>query len=59
MSANGQTKAPANQYTEKIGLGEKIAYGCEDLASSPFIKLDKIYPQVMKELEEREQSGKL
>ena len=25
----------------------------------PFIKLDKIYPQVMKELEEREQSGKL
>lgn len=25
MSANGQTKAPANQYTEKNGVGEKIA----------------------------------
>ena len=39
MSANGQTKAPANQYTEKIGLGEKIAYGGGDLASNLILAL--------------------
>ena len=42
MSANGQTKAPANQYTEKIGVGEKIAYGGGDLASNLILALTSL-----------------
>lgn len=43
MSANGQTKAPANQYTEKIGVGEKIAYGGGDLASNLILVLTSTF----------------
>lgn len=56
-----QTKQAAGQ----IHIGEKFAYGCGDLASNLvlvaalpiilcFYKLDRIYPQVMQQLTERE-----
>lgn len=43
MSANGQTKVPANQYAEKIGVGEKIAYGGGDLASNLILVLTSTF----------------
>lgn len=43
MSANGQTKALANQYTEKIGVGEKIAYDGGDLASNLILVLTSTF----------------
>lgn len=43
MSTNGQTKVPANQYTEKIGVGEKIAYGGGDLASNLILVLTSTF----------------
>lgn len=43
MSKNVQTKTQSSQYTENIGLGEKIAYGGGDLASNLILVLSSTF----------------